>query len=153
MHALLLPSPIVRFDPNAPVDLSPLRIGEFTVRRTRVPNTHYLRYSIMVGEDIAGRQISYPDAADCRRHANQFSGVTKDSRRHAAILDVDLHERIVGILRTKEMDARDLCRMFFKSSMVMAPVLSMLLTEKRINRRGNDRRPIFTAPAAQPQSV
>ena len=153
MPALLTPSPIVRFDPTAPVDLSPFRVGQFTVRRSRVPHTHYLRYSILVGEEIAGQQISYPDEDDCRRHANQFNNRSTESRRHAAMLDTDLHERIVGMLRTKEMDSRDLCRMFFKTSTVMAPVLSMLVVEQRIIRRGTDRRPIFTAHAAHAEPV
>jgi hypothetical protein len=37
--------------------------------------------------------------------------------------------------------------------MVMSPVLSMLVTEQRIIRRGTDRRPIFTAPSAATQSI
>ena len=145
--------PIVRFDPNTPVDLSPLRIGDHTVRRTRLAGTNYIRYSTMVGEDIAGRQISYPEISDCARHVAHFHSLTKESRQRAAMLDTDLHEKIVGILRTKEMDARDLCRMFFKTSMVMAPVLSMLVAESRIKRRGTERRPIFTAPPAQIPSL
>ena len=75
------PSPIVRFDPDAPVDLSPLRIGGHTVRRTRLAGTNYIRYSTMVGEDIAGRQISYPEVSDCNRHVSRFYSLTKESRR------------------------------------------------------------------------
>lgn len=145
------PCPIIRFDPNAPVDLSPLRIGEFTVRRERLRGTNYIRYSTMHGEEVAGRQLSYPAAEDCQRHVSTFTSSTAVGRQRAAMLDTDLHNRIVGILRTKEMDARDLCRMFAKTAPVMGPVLAMLTTEQRIQRRGTERRPIFTAPAEETQ--
>jgi hypothetical protein len=144
------PAPIIRFDPNTPVDLTPLRIGEHIVRRARLPGTNYLRYSTMHGEEVAGRQISYPTAADCAGHIRNFTSVTSSRRQRAALLDTDLHDNIIGILRTKEMDARDLCRMFAKTSTVMSPVLSMLIAEQRIARRGTERRPIFTAQAQQP---
>lgn len=145
------PAPIIRFDPNTPVDLSPLRIGEFDVRRARLPGTNYLRYSTMHGEEVAGRQISYPTAADCAGHIRNYTSPTTGRRQRAAMLDTDLHDNIIGVLRTKEMDARDLCRMFAKTSTVMAPVLSMLMAEQRITQRGTERRPIFTAPAALAQ--
>lgn len=151
MPALKTPAPVVRFDPNAPVDLSPLRIGTFTVRRERLRGTNYIRYSTMHGEEVAGRQLSYPDVADCARHVGAFTSGTAGTRQRAAMLDTDLHNRIVGILRTKEMDARDLCRMFAKTAPVMGPVLAMLATEQRIQRRGTERRPIFTAPAEETQ--
>ncbi|MFS2004637.1 hypothetical protein ACEN9F_13525 [Duganella sp. CT11-25] len=149
MPTLIAPSPIIRFDPTAPVDLSPLRVGSFTVRRTRVAHTNYIRYSTMLGDDIAGCQISYPDVGDCQRHVSQFQNRNKGTQQRAAMLDTDLHAKIVGVLGTKEMDARDLCRMFSKSSTVMAPVLSMLVLEARIERRGTPRRPLFTVPLAQ----
>lgn len=149
MATLLAPSPIVRIERNAPIDLSPLTIGAYNVRRSRLPGTNYVRYSIMSGDDIAGRQISYPDESDCSRHVNQFKARSLPIRQQAAMLDTELHGRIIGILRTKEMDARDLCLMFSKTTMVMAPLLSMLVLEERIIRRGTMRRPIYTAPPAR----
>jgi hypothetical protein len=149
---LKTPSPIVRFDPDAARDFSPLTIGEHQVRRARLPGTNYTLYSTMVGDEIAGRQVSYPEVSDCNRHVGTYHARTAEGRQRMAMLDTDLHNRIVGILGTKEMDSRDLCRMFFKTSTVMAPVLNMLVTECRIIRRGTDRRPIFTAPPAQPQA-
>lgn len=149
MTSLHSPSPIKRIDRSEPADFAPLAIGPYTVRRARLAGTPYTRYSIMAGEDIAGHQISYPDENDCLRHISRFHSGAKDGRQKAAMLDTDLHARIVGILGTKEMDARDLCHMFSKTVMVMAPVLSMLTLEGRIVRRGTVRRPIYTAPPAQ----
>lgn len=147
------PLPITRFDPTAPLDLSPLMIGTHTVRRHRLAGTNYTVYSTMHGDDVAGRQISHPDASDCDSHIKRFIASTQPLRARSAMLDTHLHDSIVMTLSKRELDARDLCRMFAKTSTVLSPVLSMLVTEKRIFCRGTARRPIFTAPALPAHSV
>ena len=142
------PQPIQRIERGAARDFSPLTIGTHIVRRTRLNGTPYTLYSTMVGDEVAGRQISYPDESDCKRHVNAHASITVEGRQRVAMLDTDLHNRIIGILKNKEMDARDLCRMFAKTSAVMAPVLAMLTTERRITKAGTPRRPIYSVPLA-----
>jgi len=142
------PAPIQRLERGAVPDLSTLTIGGHTVRRTRLHGTPYTVYSTMVGDEVAGRQISYPEESDCQRHVRAHASITVEGRQRVAMLDTDLHNRIVGILKNKEMDARDLCRMFAKTSAVMGPVLAMLTTERRISKTGTPRRPIYSVPLA-----
>lgn len=139
------PLPITPFDPNRIVDNSTLTIGEFTVRRTPLRGTPRTIYSTIHRDQVAGRQISMPTRDDCARQVHQFLSRTHQGGHTAALLDLDLHSRIVESLRNREQDARDLCNRFNVTSLTLAPVLSLLVSEQRIERRGTARRPIYAA--------
>lgn len=139
------PLPITPYDPRPVVDHSPLTIGEFTVRRAPLRGTPRTVYTTMYREQAAGRQISIPTVDDCERHVRQFLARTHRSGSTAALLDLDLQARIVDSLRDREQDARDLCTSFNLTSLTLSPILSLLVSEQRITRRGTARRPIYAA--------
>ena len=141
------PVPVTRFDPIKPRDFSTMKVGPYTVRRAPLPGTYYTLYSTMLPTDppqVAGRQISFPDESDCARHISSRSRPAAQVAA-SALLDTQLHRSIVLALRTKEMDTRQLCSTFGLVSTAMAPVLSMLISNDQVIRRGTARRPLFAA--------
>lgn len=126
-------------------DYSTLTIGGHLVKRAPLRGSPYTVYSTMHGELVAGRQISYPSAADCASHIRQATTSTPQDRCATALLDTALHGRIVERLRRSEMDSRQIGAAFFLNANALAPVLSMLLSEDRIVRRGLTRRPTYAA--------
>lgn len=141
------PGPIRRIERNEQRDFSPLAIGPFTVRRTPLRGTPYTIYSTLHNGVEVGRQLSYPCADDCARYVARHLANSKKTPALTALLDKELHNRIVGTLQRREMDARDICQHFDLRIHSVRPLLSMLVSENKIVRRGTARRPIYSSHA------
>lgn len=141
------PEPYQRIERTQQHDFSLLKVDQYTVRRSPLRGTPYTIYSTLHGGAVAGRQLSYPSADDCARHVAQHLACSRRAPDLAALLDTELHTRIVSALQLREMDARDLCNRFDLRITSVRPLLSLLVSENRIVRSGTARRPIYSSPA------
>lgn len=142
---------IHRYDPRAPRDLSPLRVGRHTVTRRRLPGSPHTLYCVTDGLREVGRQVSMPSAADCEALLRMAQDRARAAARAAHPLVIrkkgDLTEAIVRLLQTEQLGLGEISARLAVNPNVVSPILSRLTSEQRLQRRGARRKYVYHATA------
>lgn len=147
---------VTPYDPRAPRDLSPLKVGKHTVNRRPVPGSPHVLYCLMDGSRVIGKQLTPPSAEECDRmaraaHTERASGEEKAAPPQPRAKG-ELTDSIIALLASRKLGLGKISEELKANPDSVSQILAKLTRQKRVLRRGPSGKYVYEAahPASTP---